>query len=126
MMLQTSTLLWNPPTISRVQGALQEIDCKDGMRLVVETSAARITLTIADPKRVQMRNAPPEFVCGPQPGTPVIVEYAATAQAQGILRGVEFRELTKSSQTYDNSPDEVNHHAQSTFFLNLHVPEAKT
>jgi len=77
--------------LRRVQGALREIDCRDGMRLIVETSAARITLTIADPKRVQMRNAPPEFVCGPQPGNPVIVEYAATGQTQGILRGVEFR-----------------------------------
>jgi tetratricopeptide (TPR) repeat protein len=77
--------------LRRVQGALKEIECKDGMRLVVETSAARITLTIADPKRVQMRNAPPEFVCGPQPGNSVIVEYAATGQTLGILRGVEFR-----------------------------------
>jgi hypothetical protein len=39
-----------------------------------------------------MRHAQPEFVCGPQPKTPVIVDYARKrgAAAEGIVRGMDF------------------------------------
>jgi len=40
-----------------------------------------------------MRNAPPEFVCGPQPDAPAVtVEYAASQSSvgDGLLRGMEF------------------------------------
>ena len=45
-----------------------------------------------DPLRVEMRNAPPEFICGLQPLSAVTVVYAIKPEAQtaGILRGIEF------------------------------------
>lgn len=78
--------------LRRVEGALREIQCGEtGMRLVVETASDRLVLSIPDPHRVQMRHAPEEFVCGPQAGAAVTVEYAATKAREGIVRGVEFR-----------------------------------
>ncbi|SPE31880.1 conserved exported hypothetical protein [Candidatus Sulfopaludibacter sp. SbA3] len=78
--------------LRRVQGTLREIECgSPPMRFFVDTPAGRLALTIPDPTRVQMRNAPAEFVCGPQPGNAVIVEYAATKEKEGIVRGVEFK-----------------------------------
>jgi hypothetical protein len=44
-------------------------------------------------QHVQMRHAPPEFVCGPQPTSPpVIVDYARTPAGAntGIVRGMDF------------------------------------
>jgi hypothetical protein len=40
-----------------------------------------------------MRNAPPEFVCGPQEANQVLVEYAVSKNkgTDGLVRGVEFR-----------------------------------
>ncbi len=82
--------------LRRVQGALKEIDCSgQATRFVVEVNGKRLSLTIPDPLHVQMRNAPPEFTCGPQHSTAVAVEYAATktpdTKLDGIIRGVEFR-----------------------------------
>ncbi|HWD00686.1 MAG TPA: tetratricopeptide repeat protein [Candidatus Sulfopaludibacter sp.] len=76
--------------LRHVQGLLKEIECGGTLRIVVDTGAERLRLTIADPQRVQMRNAPAEFVCGPQSGVPVIVDYAAKG-SDGILRALEFR-----------------------------------
>jgi tetratricopeptide (TPR) repeat protein len=87
---------WNPfveprDDVRRSEGTLREIQCGEGpTRFVVETPAGRITLTIPDPKRVQMRNAPDDFTCGPQEGQRVSVVYAA-GEGGGVLRGIEFR-----------------------------------
>ncbi len=90
---------WNPfveagDDLKRVRGRLREIDCDGGVtRIRVEAPNARLTLTIADPSRVRMRNAPDELVCGAQSGDPVTVEYAASQRssgADGLVRGIEF------------------------------------
>jgi len=89
---------WNPfieaqDDLRRVQGTLKEIDCSEQVtRFVIDTEAKRLRLAIPDPSHVQMRNAPAEFVCGPQkPAAPVLVEYAASSGGEGIVRGMEFR-----------------------------------
>ena len=92
---------WNPfiepgDKIRHVEGALREIDCSGNVtRFVVETAGGRVTLAIADPGRVQMRNAPPEFTCGPQPAVQVAVDFAESATAgaasNGLVRGMEFK-----------------------------------
>jgi tetratricopeptide (TPR) repeat protein len=90
---------WNPfveplDEIRSIEGALREIDCSGpATRIVVEAASERRTLAIPDPSRVQMRNAPAEFTCGPQSGESVLVVYAAprAASGDGIVRGIEFR-----------------------------------
>jgi len=90
---------WNPfieagDDMRQVQGSVKEIDCGDKVtRFVVEAGGARLRLTIEDPSRVRMRNAPPEFVCGPQEANHVLVEYAVSKNkgTDGLVRGVEFR-----------------------------------
>jgi len=91
---------WNPfiepgDDIRRVQGTLREIECGEkGMRIVVDITGGALTLAIPDPSHVQMRNAPPEFSCGPQPANPVTAEYAVTKAPEngaGVVRGLEFR-----------------------------------
>jgi tetratricopeptide (TPR) repeat protein len=90
---------WNPfiesgDDIRRVQGAVKEIDCRnDVTRFVVEAGGARLRLAIEDPSRVRMRNAPPEFVCGPQEANHVLVEYAVSKNKgmDGVVRGMEFQ-----------------------------------
>jgi tetratricopeptide (TPR) repeat protein len=87
---------WNPfvdprDDVRRTEGALREIQCGAGpTRFLVETAAGRISLTIPDPSRVQMRNAPEDFTCGPQDGRKVSVVYAA-GEGGGVLRGIDFR-----------------------------------
>jgi len=87
---------WNPfiepgDQIRRVEGYLREIKCESITTFVVSASAATLRLSVPDPLHVQMRNAPPEFTCGPQPKTPVIAVYAVSDAASGLLRGLEFR-----------------------------------
>ena len=89
---------WNPfieagDDLRRVHGVLQEIDCGHGAtRLRVDAAGTTLMLVIADPSRVRMRNAPEEFVCGPQSANSVVVEYAASKRsgADGLIRGIEF------------------------------------
>jgi tetratricopeptide (TPR) repeat protein len=89
---------WNPfvepqDDVRRAEGTLREIDCAGtATRFVVETGTARLVLTVADPSRVRMLNAPPEFTCGPQNGEPVSVVYAAAQSGpnEGVVRGIEF------------------------------------
>lgn len=90
---------WNPfiepgDRIQRIQATLREVRCDDVTRLLVAVSTGpALLLAIPDPSRVQMRHAPPEFTCGPQPDAPAVnVEYAAapTATEAGIVRGLEF------------------------------------
>jgi len=91
---------WNPfiepsDDMRSVQGTLREIECSEkGMRILVDTTSGRLTLAIPDPSHVQMRNAPAEFTCGPQPGSPVTAEFAVTKapeNSDGVVRGLEFR-----------------------------------
>jgi hypothetical protein len=90
---------WNPfieagDDMRQVQGSVKEIDCGGNVtRFVVEAGGARLRLTIEDPSRVRMRNAPPEFVCGPQEANHVFVEYAVSKNkgTDGLVRGIEFR-----------------------------------
>jgi tetratricopeptide (TPR) repeat protein len=81
-----------------VEGRLREIECTgDTTRFVVETSGKRLTLAVVDRSRVEMRNAPPEFTCGPQAGVKVAVDYAASStgkaavNAAGVVRRMEFQ-----------------------------------
>jgi hypothetical protein len=88
---------WNPfievgDDLRREQGTLREIDCNGQVtRFLVESASGLLRLAIADPSRVQMRNAPSEFVCGPQEATSVMVEYAASPTGEAQVRGMEFR-----------------------------------
>jgi len=91
---------WNPfiepgDRIRRVDATLDEIRCEGALtRIAVTAGQGRLVLVIPDPLHVQMRNAPPEFTCGPQPPRKVRVEYAASDSAQdsaGVVRGIEFR-----------------------------------
>ncbi|HLK48915.1 MAG TPA: hypothetical protein VKT49_12310 [Bryobacteraceae bacterium] len=90
---------WNPfiepeDHIRRADGKLRIVNCEGAKTsIVLETSAGSLTLTITDPSRVQMRNAPAEFTCGPQQGNAVRVIYAAGDRqdgADGVVRGIEF------------------------------------
>jgi tetratricopeptide (TPR) repeat protein len=89
---------WNPfiepaDDIQRVQGALREIDCGKVTTIRVEAAGRLVTLAIPDLQHVQMRHAPPEFVCGRQPNsTLVIIDYARTpaGASAGIVRGMDF------------------------------------
>jgi tetratricopeptide (TPR) repeat protein len=88
---------WNPfveagDDLRSEPATLQEIDCSGAViRLHLLAAGSPLTLQIPDPTRVQMRNAPPDFVCGPQGGKLVRVQYAVSRNADGVLRGMEFR-----------------------------------
>jgi len=92
---------WNPfiepgDNIRHVEGALREIDCSGPVtRFLVDTADGPVTLAIADPGQVQMRNAPAEFTCGPQQANKVAADYAVSAisgtRADGLVRGLEFK-----------------------------------
>jgi hypothetical protein len=80
--------------IRRVDGRLVEIDCTDStLRLAVETGAGRFVVAVPDRSHVQMRNAPAEFVCGPQSPAQVAIQYAAGSgiPADGVARSITFR-----------------------------------
>jgi tetratricopeptide (TPR) repeat protein len=88
---------WNPfvepgDDIRRVSATLIEIGCGEPTTIRVEVSGKFIRLTIPDLQHVQMRHAPADFVCGEQPPTPVVVEYARRAQGavEGVVRGMTF------------------------------------
>ena len=79
--------------IRHVEGILHQIDCSGSVtRFVVNTPDGLVTLAIPDPGHVQMRNAPAEFTCGPQPPANVVVDYAESAsKVEGVARGILFR-----------------------------------
>jgi len=88
---------WNPfvepgDDMHRLQGDLREIDCGNVTMIRVEAAGQLIALAIPDLQHVQMRHAPLEFVCGPQPAIPVIIDYARKRDAalEGIVRGMDF------------------------------------
>jgi len=87
---------WNPfiepgDQVRRAEGKLRAIDCGAETVFAVETAAGLLRLRIPDPGQVQMRNAPAEYICGPQAPSDVSVVYAASGTAGGVLRGLEFR-----------------------------------
>jgi hypothetical protein len=92
-----SASTWNPfiepgDQVRRVEGRLRELECgKSGTAFVVETPSGVVRLAVPDLQRVQMRNAPPEFTCGPQTPAPVVAVYAESGASTGVLRGLEFR-----------------------------------
>lgn len=97
-----NTTDWNPfiepsDKIFRITAKLRELHCTDSRAtgIDIDTAEGRLTLKIPDPSHVLMRNSPSEFICGPQPANPVMVEYAASETpgtgSEGVLRGMEFR-----------------------------------
>jgi Tfp pilus assembly protein PilF len=86
---------WNPfiepaDDIRRVQGKLLDVDCGNVTTIRVEAAGRLVTLAIPDLQHVQMRQAPPEFVCGPQtPAAAVIIDYARISTG-GVVRGMDF------------------------------------
>jgi tetratricopeptide (TPR) repeat protein len=89
---------WNPfvepgDRVRRVEARLREIECGGPATIfIMEAAPGLLRLTIPDPTHVQMRNAPPEFTCGPQMEPELVaVVYAETGPAAGLLRGLEFR-----------------------------------
>lgn len=93
--LESNPFIETGDEIRRVQGTVKEIDCRDkATRFVVaEAAGARLRLVIEDPSRVLMRNAPAEFVCGPQEMNHVLVEFAVSKSkgTDGVVRGMEFQ-----------------------------------
>jgi tetratricopeptide (TPR) repeat protein len=91
------TVDWNPfvetgDVVRRAEGTLKEVECGAPTRLFVETAGGRLELTVPDPKRLEMRNAPEEFTCGAQASPKVSVVYAEQGAGGGILRGMEFHQ----------------------------------
>ena len=88
---------WNPfvepgDRVRRVKARLRSIDCDGPSTIfIVEVAPTLLQLSLPDPTHVQMRNAPAEFTCGPQPTPEVVAVYAETGPAAGLLRGLEFR-----------------------------------
>ncbi len=80
--------------MARVEGALRDVDCSEPvLRIAVESSGELVKLAIRGLDRVQIRNGPGEFTCGPQGGAHVKVDYAKgkTEGLAGDVRGLEFR-----------------------------------
>jgi hypothetical protein len=88
---------WNPfvepgDRVRRIEGHLLEIECNEAENVfVVESSTGVVRISLPDPTRVKMTNAPAEFTCGVQNGASVIAVYAETAAGAGLLRGMDFR-----------------------------------
>jgi tetratricopeptide (TPR) repeat protein len=89
---------WNPfieatDDIHRVQGTLREIDCGAVTTIRIAAAGKSFKLAIPDLGHVQMRHAPADFVCGPQPmPARVTVDYAPMpgGATDGIVRGMNF------------------------------------
>jgi Flp pilus assembly protein TadD len=63
----------------KIKGKLQRFDCLCKLaRIIVESDGKQIPLLIVDPSQIQIKGkqaATVAFDCGPQPETPVIIEY---------------------------------------------------
>ena len=89
---------WNPfiepsDAIQHASGRLRQVLCTDGKLtgFLLETSkGATVTLDVADPSRVLMRNSPEEFYCGPTRADFVKADYAV-AHNKNLLRGLTFQ-----------------------------------
>ncbi len=79
--------------IQIASGHLREVQCADGKLtgFLIESTHGKLTLSVADPTHVLIRNGASEFTCGPQSAMSVKVEYATTEHPdRGLLRGMEF------------------------------------
>jgi hypothetical protein len=82
--------------VRRVEATLLNIECEsNGLKVRVALGTDTMDLRITDPSRVRMRNAPAEFVCGPQPRNPVTIEYVASEPVGGLIRGMTFRDAQR-------------------------------
>ncbi|MBV9081062.1 MAG: tetratricopeptide repeat protein [Acidobacteriaceae bacterium] len=92
---------WNPfiepeDHIRLLEGTLDEIQCtaNRAVGVTLNTGREKLRLSIPDPQRIQIRNGPSEFLCGPQSApASVTVEYAAGPGEDntGAVRGITFR-----------------------------------
>jgi tetratricopeptide (TPR) repeat protein len=88
---------WNPfvepgEEVRSLEAKLLNMECGGGgLRVRVAAGSDTIDLRIADPGRVRMRNAPAQFVCGPQHNDPVTIDYVASEPGAGLIRGMTFR-----------------------------------
>ena len=93
---------WNPfiqpsDQIQHANGRLSKVLCTNdkltGFQLQT-TNGATVTLDVADPSRVLMRNSPNEFYCGPMRTNSVEADYAVVhsppGETKNILRGMTF------------------------------------
>ncbi len=89
---------WNPfiepsDAIQHANGRLRQVLCTDGKLtgFLLETpKGATVTLDVADPSRVLMRNSPEAFYCGPTRADFVKADYAV-AHNKNLLRGLTFQ-----------------------------------
>ncbi len=91
---------WNPfiepaDRIEHAKGTLKEVLCSKGKLtgFLVGTPEGAVTLEVADPLHVLMRNSPNEFYCGPAKMNAVEADYAvvqAAGKTKNVLRGMTF------------------------------------
>ena len=92
---------WNPfiqpsDVIEHSNGQLSQVLCAQGKLsgFVLQTPKGSVTLDVADPSHVLMRNGPSEFYCGPVRIPSVAADYAVVQSAgvtKNILRGMTFQ-----------------------------------
>jgi tetratricopeptide (TPR) repeat protein len=92
---------WNPfvepsDNVVSLEGQIRRVECSAGTvtGFRVENRSTAVKVLLPDPTHVLIRGGTPEFVCGAEDGRKVEIEYAAFAkheQADGILRGMQFR-----------------------------------
>jgi tetratricopeptide (TPR) repeat protein len=98
---------WNPfvepsDNIQRANGELGEVLCV-GEKLtgfLVRTAGGPVSVEVADPLHVLIRNGPKEFYCGPMQGKAVEADYAVVKRAgktRNVLRGMAFHDATHST-----------------------------
>jgi len=93
---------WNPfiqpsDQIQHSNGRLSKVICTNdkltGFQLQT-ANGSTVTLDVADPSRVLMRNSPNEFYCGPMRTNSVEADYAVVhspaGETKNILRGMTF------------------------------------
>jgi hypothetical protein len=92
---------WNPfiqpsDVIEHSKGQLSQVLCVKGKLsgFVLQTPKGSVTLDVADPSHVLMRNGPSEFYCGPVRIPSVAADYAVVQSSgvtKNILRGMTFQ-----------------------------------
>jgi len=86
------------PPRERVEGTLERFDCLGKIaRLRLLVAGERLALAILDPNAIVIERpdgGAAEFACGPQKGTPVVVEYEPGPDPElgtkGVVRGIKF------------------------------------
>jgi tetratricopeptide (TPR) repeat protein len=92
---------WNPfiepsDAIQHSNGKLSQVLCTNDKLtgFLLQTASGTVTLEVADPARVLMRNSPNEFYCGAVRAKTVEADYAVitlAGQTRNILRGMTFQ-----------------------------------